>query len=459
MDTTAASPTTHILVYPYPSSGHTIPSLHLIHHLLLQPNLTLTVLLIPSNATLLTPLLPLFPTTLHTLLLHPPDLLPFTGPSHKQDIFAKMFTLRELNAQIISWFDSHPSPPVAIISDFFLGWTTKLADQLGIKRLVFSPSGALDLNIMNSLWLNRPQCIKPSPENSGFSFPKLPGSPVFSTHHLSNLCPEIDPEDQEWNDFTEFWSDNMASYGVVVNSLTELESVHFDYLKTQLGHSHVWAVGPLASLTERVETAAFHEVITWLDRKEDDSVVYVCFGSRTIMTRQQMEAVSIGLDRSGVDFVLCLGNDTTVDFDVVLEGYEDRVNGRGLVLKGWAPQMAILSHRAVGSFVTHCGWNSVLEGLSAGVVMLTWPMGAEQFVNARLLVDELGVGIRLGESSQKVPDADEVARVVIKAVRGSGMQRKSGRKLQELVLAAVNGGSSKMEWDEMVKSLTQLGRG
>jgi UDP:flavonoid glycosyltransferase YjiC (YdhE family) len=66
---------------------------------------------------------------------------------------------------------------------------------------------------------------------------------------------------------------------------------------------------------------------------------------------------------------------------------------RGMVVHRWAPQVSALRHTSVGWFVTHCGWNSVLEVVAAGVPMLAWPMSTDQFVNARLLVDEAGVAV------------------------------------------------------------------
>ncbi|KAB1212788.1 UDP-glycosyltransferase 89B1 [Morella rubra] len=200
--------------------------------------------------------------------------------------------------------------------------------------------------------------------------------------------------------------------------------------------------------------------MTWLDARPDHSVVYVCFGSLVVLTSRQMDALTGALESSGVQFLLCVrGPDEKLagdDRGVIPDGYEARVEGRGFVIKGWATQVAVLRHRAVGAFLTQCGWNSTLEGIAAGVVMLTWPMGADQYTNAKLLVDQLGVAIRAGEGTQNIPESTELARLLAISVEGSRPERSRAKEHSDVAMSAVNGGSSAKELDEFVKLLADV---
>ncbi|XP_048136283.1 flavonol 3-O-glucosyltransferase UGT89B1-like [Rhodamnia argentea] len=471
----------HILMYPYPTSGHIIPLLDLAHKLLhLRPSdlavsvtVTVTVLVTPDNLHLLDPFLSSpssSPSSLQPLVLPSPEP-PATPLPPQRRLAANVRSLRDLHLPLLSrWFESHPSPPCAVVSDFFLGWTHRFARERGVPRVVFSPSGAFALSVSFALWRDLPR----PDEESMVSFPKLPNCPRFPWSHIPQIYRNYEAGDPEMELQREGAIGNIQSWGIVINSFDGLDRTYLDHIRKEVGHDRVWAVGPL--LPAEAEDSAgpvnrggptsvsAGEVLTWLDAFPDESVVYVCFGSRAVLTQRQMDELAAGLERSGVRFILCVrepgrgGGHVAGDCGTVTKDFEDRAVGRGLVIRGWAPQVAILRHRAVGAFLTHCGWNSTLEGLSAGTVMLTWPMGAEQFVNAKLLVDELGVGIRVGEGSEKVPEATELARVLAESLRGDLPQRVRAKEMSSAAWDAIKGGSSDEDLGDFVRRVDEQRR-
>jgi|UniRef100_A0A2N9F441 hypothetical protein len=456
MSTTTTTTGPHILAYSYPASSHIIPLLDLTRQLLTR-GLTVTVLVTPNSLTLLQPLLSIHLSSLHPLVL--PAAQP--QPSWNSRI-EKDRAIRDLHYPLlINWFHSHPSPPVAIVSDFFLGWTHHLAKELGIPRVVFSPSGAFALSVLYSLWRDVPKI------DDDINFPKIPHSPIFPWRQITAHYTNGKEGEPNWEFSRSCILDDIASWGLIFNSFAELERVYVDHLRTELGHDRVWAVGPLLPLEDDVagfnnrggsSSVPCDQVMTWLDARPDNSIVYVCFGSRTSLNTKQIEVLASALEISGVQFILCVRNGSDegrvdVDRGEIPDGFEDRVEGKGFVIKGWAPQVAILKHRAVGAFLTHCGWNSVLEGVTAGKVMLTWPMGSDQYTNAKLLVDQLGVGIRVAEDTENIPESIEMARLLVESVSVTRPERVRVKELSGAALGAIKGGSSDKDLDGFVKLL------
>ncbi|KAL7260824.1 hypothetical protein ACSBR1_006482 [Camellia fascicularis] len=458
----------HILIFPYPAQGHMLPILDLTHQLALR-GLTLTILVTPKNLPTLNPLLSTHPSIRTLVLPFPPHPSLPSGVENAADIGISgsvpiINALGKLHGPIIQWFKSHPNPPTAIISDFFLGWTHHLAHLLGIPRLSFYSSGAFLTSLNNFLWQN----INTLRNLPVVNFPDLPRSPSFTAGHLPSLFRayrELDPD-------TEFLKDsvlaNARSWGCVFNSFQALEGEYLDHLRKEMGHGWVWGVGPLylaggVGCMGRVnrDKDSSEGVLAWLDGCPDGSVLYVCFGSQKLLKRDQMEALALGLERSGVRFVWVVKSVTTQQmtdgYGFVPDGFEDRVSGRGMVIKGWAPQVPILNHQAVGGFLSHCGWNSVLEGLAGGVMILGWPMEADQFVNARLLVEDMEAAVCVCKGADAVPESAELAQTIAKSLSGNTVQKVKAMELRDKAMEAVKiGGSSWRDLEDFVRELAQL---
>lgn len=200
--------------------------------------------------------------------------------------------------------------------------------------------------------------------------------------------------------------EEMRSTGVVINSFQELEALYIESFEQSTGKK-VWTVGPMClcnkdsnTMAARGNKASMDEAqcLQWLDSMNPGSVIFVSFGSMARTAPQQLVELGLGLESSNKPFIWVIkaGDKFPEVEEWLADGFEERVKDRGLIIRGWAPQVMILWHKAIGGFMTHCGWNSTIEGICAGVPMITWPHFAEQFVNERLVVDVLKTGVEVG---------------------------------------------------------------
>ncbi|CAN0846381.1 Scopoletin glucosyltransferase [Linum grandiflorum] len=132
------------------------------------------------------------------------------------------------------------------------------------------------------------------------------------------------------------------------------------------------------------------------------------------------------------------------------------MEGKGLVVRGWAPQVRILDHEAVGGFMTHCGWNSIMEGVTAGVPMVTWPIQAEQFLNEKLVTDVLKVGVGVGAQEWS---RNQAVREVMMVGEDAKDTRMKAAQLKEFARRANDkGGSSHSNLHSLLEELRSLKR-
>ncbi|KAK4432490.1 UDP-glycosyltransferase 73C5 [Sesamum alatum] len=264
----------------------------------------------------------------------------------------------------------------------------------------------------------------------------------------------------------------------LVNSFAELEPGYLDGYRKKEGK--VWCVGPvslcnkeLSERSARGNKASIdeHYCLTWLDSKKPKSVIFACFGSMCHISFPQIKEIGLGLEASNFPFIWIIRKQdysAQVEKWLAEEGLQERVGERGLIIQGWAPQILILSHPSVGGFLTHCGWNSTLEAICAGVPMITWPMFAEQFFNEKLIVNVLGIGVRVGVErpmssngeSEDLVRWDDVKRGIEKLMdvgsEEGRMRRKRGEELAKMASNAVEeGGSSYMSFTMLIQDVLE----
>ncbi|KAK8564271.1 hypothetical protein V6N13_005498 [Hibiscus sabdariffa] len=355
--------------------------------------------------------------------------------------------------------------PHCLVSDMFFPWTNDVAAASGIPRILFHGTCAFSFSAMEHVLLYEPH-KNVSSDSEHFLIPNFPGDIKLTRSQLAEFVTQ-----ETWFTklFNEFIESGARSFGVIVNSFYELESVYANHYTNFLGRK-AWHVGPVSLSTKGItdktnrgkkSSIDENECLNWLKSKEPNSVVYVCFGSVADFDSCQLIEIAKGLEASGQPFVWVVRNGKE---KLLPEGCERKMNGKGLIIRGWAPQVLILENQAIGGFVTHCGWNSVLEAVSAGVPVITWPVAAEQFYNEKLLTEILKVGVGVGARKWKRLVGDFVrSEAIEKAVRevitgeGAVEMRNRAKRLAEMAKKAVeNGGSSDSHLNALIGELKSL---
>lgn len=184
--------------------------------------------------------------------------------------------------------------------------------------------------------------------------------------------------------------------------------------------------------------------IEWLDSKEDSSVVYVSFGSVCELSKNQIEEIARGLLKSHRPFLWVIRATTTNSENEEEDklSCEEELEKQGMIVP-WCSQVEVLSHPSLGCFVTHCGWNSTLEGLVSGVPVVAFPQWSDQATNAKLIKDvwKTGVRVRVSVNEEGAVEGEEIERC-IEMVMESEEMRRNAKKWRVMAREAVKEGGS-----------------
>ncbi|KAJ9171492.1 hypothetical protein P3X46_014853 [Hevea brasiliensis] len=429
---------THVAILPSPGMGHLIPLVELAKRLVNQHNLSITFIVPtdgpPSKAQ--KSVLESLPTTISSTFLSPVDMSDLPGDTKIETIISLTVarSLPSLCQVLKSLVES--SRLAALVVDLFGTDAFDVAREFNISPYIFFPSTAMALSLF--FWLPKLDEMVPCEYRELQEPVKIPGCIPIHGKEL------LDPVQDRKNDAYKWLLHHTKRYrlaeGVMVNSFVDMEGGAIKALQEEeAGKPPVYPVGPLVNMGSSSEGKEA-DCLRWLDEQPHGSVLYVSFGSGGTLSYDQINELALGLEMSQQRFlwVVRSPNDSVANAtffsvqsqkdpcDFLPEGFLDRTKGRGLLVPSWAPQAQVLSHGSTGGFLTHCGWNSILESVVNGVPLIAWPLYAEQTMNAVMLTEDIKVALRPKANVQNgLIERHEISKVV----RGL-MEGKEGKKVR-----------------------------
>ncbi|WMV15167.1 hypothetical protein MTR67_008552 [Solanum verrucosum] len=451
-----ASP--HVVLFPFMSKGHIIPIFDLAR-LLLRSGISVTVFTTPASR-------PFFSDSLSNSNVNIIDI-PFpqniegipvgvesTDKLPSMSLFVPFASATKSMKPNFEQALASLSPVSFMITDSFLPWTLDSANKLGIPRFAYYGMTTFSLSLMRSSGdLLRTELS----DDEIFTLPDFPWIKL-TRNDFDSPFREREPKGPFFDFAMEEAMATSKSYGLIVNSFYELESVYVDHFNSKFSPK-AWCVGPFcaatAPLQEMLEKPSY---IKWLDEmlEQGKSVLYVAFGTQAEISPEQLKEIKIGLEKSEVNFLWVVRK----SIDEINDGFENRVKNRGLVVTEWIDQREILNHRSVEGFLSHCGWNSVVESICAKVPILAWPMMADQHLNARMVVEEIKIGLKVETHDGSVrgfvkcEGLEKPIRELMEGDKG----KEARKKVNEIGEAAINavkeGGSSWQSLNDLILELT-----
>nr|KYP69604.1 Cytokinin-O-glucosyltransferase 2 [Cajanus cajan] len=334
-----------------------------------------------------------------------------------------------------------------IVADVIMGWALEVGSKLGIKGVQFWTASAT----MFALQYNIPMLIEDGiiDSNAPFLF-GTEGFPITKgTFQISPSMPAMDKGAIWWSNIYDpttekkifkylvhcMQNSNLTKWSIC-NTTYELEPGALSYVPKLL------PVGPLLRSYDNTNGTVRsmgqfweedYSCINWLNQQPPCSVLYVAFGSFTLFDQNQFNELALGLDLTNRPFLWVVRQDKKMTYPNELLGSKGKI-------VGWSPQLKVLSHPAIACFVSHCGWNSIMEGLCNGVPFLCWPYFTDQLYNKSYICDELKIGLGLNLDENGLVSRWEIKKKLNQLLSDEQIRARS-LELKEMVVNNVSEGS------------------
>ncbi|KAJ6964885.1 UDP-glycosyltransferase 87A1-like [Populus alba x Populus x berolinensis] len=460
MGTLRTEPTTtlHVVAMPYPGRGHVNPMMNLCELMSSRkPDIVFTFVvteewydLIHSDAKK--------PANIHFATI--PNCIPSEVGRAKDFLGFLAAVATKMEAPFEQLLDRLELPVDVIIADTYLDWVVHVGNRRNIpvaslwtmSAYVFSLSRHVELLEQNGHF---PVELS---ERGEERVDYIPGIPPTRLVDFPNIFHgnggQILPRTREAVSLV-----SKAQY-LLFTSFYDLEAQVISALKPKFPFP-VYPIGPSIPYFKIKDHSSVlgsnnHNVpgyIEWLNSQPEGSVLYVSMGSFLSVSSSQLDEIVAGVHNSGVRFLWVSRGETTP--------FKDGGGDMGLVVP-WCDQLRVLGHSAVGGFWTHCGWNSSLEAVFAGVPMLTYPLFWDQITDSKLIVEDWQIGWRVKreEGIEILVTREEISKIVKSFMDAENIEvkamRKRAKELQETCRGAIaKGGSSDTNIESFIRDISQ----
>ncbi|XP_060180153.1 UDP-glycosyltransferase 86A2-like [Lycium barbarum] len=466
----SSSPKPHAILVCYPLQGHVIPTIHLAIKLA-RKGFTITFINTQSTHTQITRKSgdgeeDIFSSVrgqdLDIRYITVSDGLPVNfdrSLNHDQFMACLLHVFSaHVEEALLKIVQSKVDPPVScLIADSFFVFPGKLAKKYGLRYIAFWTETALVFTLYYHLHLLKLHghfdCIGMREDPIDY----IPGVKSIKPKDLMSYVQETDTTSVCHHIIFSAFQDVRNADFILCNTVQELEPETISALQIEKPFFAIGPIFPPEFATSGVATSmcSEYECTQWLDMQQQANVLYVSFGSYAHITKNDLIEIAYGLALSKVSFVWVLRPDivSSDDPNPLPEDFKGEISGRGLIVP-WCCQKQVLTHSAIGGFLTHCGWNSVLEAIWCGVPLLCFPLLTDQFTNRKLVVDDWKIGLNLCDKNpvSKFEISEKIQHLMF-GEASDGYRNEMQKAKETLANASRGEGSSDKNLDSFISSV------
>ncbi|CAK9149149.1 unnamed protein product [Ilex paraguariensis] len=367
--------------------------------------------------------------------------------------------------KLLQSLSTNGRPVNLLIYTYLLPWAAKVARDLNVPSAFLSIQSATTVAIYHRCFNSNNGLYDGKTGISPEVSINLPGLPLLTCNDIPSF---LLPTDPHYSCLLPIFNEHIKALEedpntcLLVNTFDSLEASSIKAIDDM----NVITIGPLVPSAfsdgnDLLDTSfgwdlfqSSVDYLQWLDSKQERSVIYVSFGSIAALQKTQKEELFHGLIEAGRPFLWVIRDPQGEEVKNMMA---EKVSEQGLIVP-WCSQMELLCHRSIGCFVTHCGWNSTVESLVAGVPVVGWPQFSEQFTNAKMMEEVWRTGLRAAVNEKGTVEREEIKRC-LETLMGDGERgieiRRNLVKWKGLAMEAVKEGGS--SYNNMKQFLQKLG--